>query len=145
MYKVDTEKINNILTYMTDCIFPTMRQTMSTSQEQFLADETAGFAAERLFHLFIEGMTDIGNTLIDGFIMRDPGGYDDIVDIMEDERVYAAEEARIFKQIIYLRKNLVVEYIDNHREQLYSSYHQSLAVIERYPEIIRTYLAKELW
>ena len=35
----------------------------------------------------IESIIDVGNTMIDGFIMRDPGGYEDIIDIMEDEKV----------------------------------------------------------
>ena len=29
--------------------------------------------------------------MIDGFIMRDPGGYEDIIDIMEDEKVITKE------------------------------------------------------
>ena len=31
--------------------------------------------------------------MIDGFIMRDPGSYEDIIDIMEDERVITTEMA----------------------------------------------------
>ena len=110
-----------------------------------MEDDQAGFAAERLFHVLIEGMTDIGNLLIDGFIMRDPGGYEDIVDIMEDERVYTSEQAIIYKQIIQLRRSLIVEYTEPCREQLYKVYHRSSTKIEAYPSLIRNYLAKELW
>ena len=32
-------------------------------------------------------MMDVGNLMIDGFIMRDPGSYEDIIDILIDEKV----------------------------------------------------------
>ena len=145
MYNVNTERIHEILTYITDQILPGLSAVMSSPKEAFLEDVPAGFAAERLFHLLIEGMTDIGNLLIDGFIMRDPGGYEDIVDIMEDERVYSPEQAFVYKQIILMRKKLVMEYTMNFREQLYTMYHRSVDVIHEYPALIRDYLAKELW
>lgn len=145
MYRVNTEKINEILTYITKQVLPAMRRAFAVSRETFLNDDTAGFAAERLFHVFIEGMTDVGNLLIDGFIMRDPGGYDDIVDIMEDERVYTPEQARVFKRIILLRKEIVREYIRIDRGQLYDVYHESSSIIEKYPRVIQDYLEKELW
>ena len=42
--------------------------------------------------------------MIDGFIMRDPGSYEDIIDIMEDERVITTEMAVPLKKVIELRK-----------------------------------------
>lgn len=145
MYNVNTERIHEILTYITNQILPGLSEVMSSPKDKFLEDVPAGFAAERLFHLLIEGMTDIGNLLIDGFIMRDPGGYEDIVDIMEDESVYSPEQAIVFKHIILMRKKLVMEYTNNYREQLYKIYHQSVATIEEYPTLIQDYLARELW
>ena len=44
-------------------------------------------ALERIVHLLIENVLDVGNAMIDGFIMRDPGSYDDIIDILVDEKV----------------------------------------------------------
>ena len=44
--------------------------------------------------------------MIDGFIMRDPGSYDDIFDILEDEKVITEEMCGSFKNVIQLRKNL---------------------------------------
>ena len=35
--------------------------------------------------------------MIDGFIMRDPGSYEDIIDILMDERVISAEEGQAMK------------------------------------------------
>ena len=98
-----------------------------------------------MFHLFIEGMTDIGNLLIDGFIMRDPGSYEDIVDIMEDEQVYPHEAAEIYRKLILLRKPLVFDYTQMIRGSLYDFYQQHQQTLEQYPVLIRAYLKKELW
>lgn len=43
--------------------------------------------------------------MIDGFIMRDPGSYDDIMDILVDEKVVTEEEGTHLKQFISYRKN----------------------------------------
>lgn len=145
MYNVNTEKINEILTYMTDELLPTLSQIMERDEESFLADSISGFASERLFHTYIEGMTDIGNFLIDGFIMRDPGSYEDIVDIMEDEKVYSSAFAQTCKEIVKMRKELVGEYTINRRSKLYQAYQKYHADMKEYPGLIREYLKKELW
>ena len=44
--------------------------------------------------------------MIDGFIMRDPGSYEDIIDILDDEKVITTEMSEGFKKIVSLRKNL---------------------------------------
>ena len=43
--------------------------------------------------------------MIDGFIMRDPGSYDDIIDILEDEKVIQSEQAIPLKAFISLRSD----------------------------------------
>ena len=63
-----------------------------------------------LTHVVIESIIDVGNSMIDGFIMRDPGSYEDIIDIMEDERVITPEMADPLKQVIELRKMIVREF-----------------------------------
>ncbi len=54
-------------------------------------------ALERISHLMIECILDVGNDMIDGFIMRDPGSYDDIMDILTDEKVVAEDEGNKLK------------------------------------------------
>lgn len=71
-----------------------------------------GFALARAAHLAVECMIDVGNTIIDGFIMRDPGGYIDIVDIMEDEQVIQSQTGSVLKQWVLLRDRLVRHYTD---------------------------------
>ena len=67
-------------------------------------------ALERILHMIIESFLDVGNSMIDGFIMRDPGSYEDIIDILEDEKVITTEMSEGFKKIVSLRKNLQQDY-----------------------------------
>lgn len=46
-------------------------------------------------------MLDVGNAVIDGFIMRDPGSYEDIIDILQDEKVISEEKAMQFKRFCH--------------------------------------------
>ncbi|MCG6197821.1 DUF86 domain-containing protein, partial [Anoxybacillus sp. LAT_38] len=68
--------------------------------ENVLADDVAEAAMERALHLSIEAVIDVGNALIDGFIMRDPGSYSDIVEILRDERVISDEQARVLTDVV---------------------------------------------
>lgn len=145
MYNVNTEKITDILNFMEQELLDGLREVMKLDKQALLDQKPNGLACERMFHLFIEGMTDIGNLLIDGFIMRDPGSYEDIVDIMEDEQVYPREAAEIYRKLISLRKPLVFDYTQMIRGSLYDFYQQHQQTMEQYPELIRAYLKKELW
>jgi uncharacterized protein YutE (UPF0331/DUF86 family) len=145
MYNVNTAKITDILVFMEQQLLTGLRDCMEMDKQTLLEQQVTGLACERMFHLFIEGMTDIGNLLIDGFIMRDPGSYEDIVDIMEDERVYPEEAAEVYRKLIAFRKPLVFDYTQMVRDSLYDFYQQYQQTIEKYPALIRTYLEKELW
>ena len=59
--------------------------------------------------------------MIDGFIMRDPGSYEDIIDILMDERVISAEEGQGMKEVILLRKMLTQDYIQMNHDELYTT------------------------
>ena len=67
-------------------------------------------ALERQFYLLIEWIVDIGNLLIDTLIMRDPGSYEDIIMILEDEKVITTHNANSLKKLTSLRKLFVKEY-----------------------------------
>src|SRR4051794_2574038 len=67
-------------------------------------------AQERTLHLAIETVTDIGSMIIDGFLMRDAGSYEDMVEILRQEAVFPQRLAPTLLQLISLRKPLVQEY-----------------------------------
>jgi uncharacterized protein YutE (UPF0331/DUF86 family) len=101
-------------------------------------------ALERISHLMIECILDVGNDMIDGFIMRDPGSYDDIMDILTDEKVVAEEEGNKLKQLISSRKQLVQEYQHADHQELFALITSNKDVLKAFPVRVRTYLETEL-
>ncbi len=75
-------------------------------------------ALEREIHVVIELIADIGNALIDALIMRDPGGYRDIVMILLDEKVITSEIANSLLDVVSLRPLLIQQYGDEGRDQI---------------------------
>ncbi|MBD1370875.1 DUF86 domain-containing protein [Hazenella sp. IB182357] len=76
------------------------------------------FALERALHVAVECMIDVGTVMIDGFIMRDPGGYHDIVDILEDERVITSKLGEWMKEQVTIREQLVRYYHELDEEKV---------------------------
>lgn len=101
-------------------------------------------ALERLTQMMIESILDVGNAMIDGFIMRDPGSYEDIIDILEDEKVISNEMAQDLKVMVQYRKTLVQEYTRVNHEDVKDTFSTILPSIKLVGESVRQYLSNEL-
>lgn len=101
-------------------------------------------AFERCLNIMIESFLDVGNGMIDGFIMRDPGSYVDIVDILVDERVISEKSGEVLKDFIELRKFIVQQYWDVDYEKLCSTYERCKNEITAFPESVKQYIENEL-
>lgn len=137
MYFVDREKIESTLVFL--------------EQKFSLFEKTKGWnsqieklALERTSHVIIEAILDVGNAMIDGFIMRDPGSYEDIVDILEDEKVIDEELSKSCKEIIKYRKMLVQLYTEINHEEIRAVFSKQLPIIKQFPAKVRGYLLNEL-
>ena len=137
MYFVDRNKIEETLRYMEKmlCIY---------KEKAEWDDELSRLALERIAHLVIEAILDVGNAMIDGFIMRDPGSYEDIIDILTDEKVITEEDAKALKAIIAHRKMLVHHYTNVDHKKLWEDMQKYFAALQTYPIAVRTYLENEL-
>ncbi|HHY22058.1 MAG TPA: DUF86 domain-containing protein [Bacilli bacterium] len=137
MYFVDREKIEAILVYMERNVkLFTEQSDWTTPIEQL--------ALERITHTIIESILDVGNSMIDGFIMRDPGSYEDIVEILEDESVVSVDDAKQLKAVIRLRKMLVQEYDAVVHGELQSIVNENISALQGFSAAIRHYLEHEL-
>lgn len=67
-------------------------------------------AEERLLHLAIEAVTDIGSFIIDGLMLREASSYEDILVVLQGEDVFSAETAEILISLVKERRSLVQEY-----------------------------------
>lgn len=101
-------------------------------------------ALERAIHVIIEAMLDVGNSMIDGFIMRDPGSYHDIIDILVDEKVIPEEDESGYKALIDLRQILVQKYLTVDHQQLKDALFTHMTVLRKFSTYIRSYLDNEL-
>jgi len=101
-------------------------------------------ALERICHMFIETIIDVGNAMIDGFIMRDPGSYEDIIDILLDEKVVNEGNAHHLKQVIMLRKKLVQDYIEIDHQELVTTISSHKQGLVRFSYDVKNYLENEL-
>ncbi|MFB5660809.1 DUF86 domain-containing protein [Alteribacillus sp. HJP-4] len=137
MYFVDRKKIEAKLHYM-EQINSIYSQLLETKGD--LAD----LALERAAQGWIEAIIDTGNEMIDGFIMRDPGSYTDIIDILEDEKVLPNTEAEQLKNVVNRRKELVQEYTSIDHTALLATLNNNLDAIRAFPARIRYYLEQEL-
>ncbi|ANB56701.1 hypothetical protein GFC29_2250 [Anoxybacillus sp. B7M1] len=137
MYFVDRTKIEATLCYME-------RLLRIYEQQAEWEGEIAQLAFERIAHLCIDAVLDVGNAMIDGFIMRDPGSYEDIIDILTDEKVITSAQAQELKAIIQYRKMLVQQYTEQNHSELLEIFRRALPALQSYPASIRIYLENEL-
>ena len=137
MYFVDREKIERTLIYLEENmeLFQTLDQFQSPLEKK---------ALERIAVSVIEGILDVGNAMIDGFIMRDPGSYEDIIDILLDEKVVNKEQEEQLKQLIRMRKVLVQDYLEIEHNYVESTVKENKDVVTTFCQSVRSYLINEL-
>lgn len=138
MYFIDRKKITNTLKYLDELI------VIFEKEEDWLKNDVTKLALERIAHNAIESLMDVGNLMIDGFIMRDPGSYDDIIDILIDEKVIAAEKEKPFKELVSLRKNIVREFIQVDLERVHEVLVKVLPALKTFSNEVEHYLENEL-
>lgn len=137
MYFVDREKIEKQLQYIE-------AQAAIFESADHWTTPLEKLALERIGQVLIESVIDVGNAMIDGFIMRDPGSYEDIIDILLDEKVVGETEANHLKEVILYRKELVRNYTMLDHGELLSILQRNLDVLKDFPNQIRRYLDEEL-
>lgn len=114
MYFVNREQIDARLD-----ILPGLAETADRIAAAWNPEDPVLQAAlERVVHVALEAVTDIGSLLIDGFIMRDAASYEDIIAIMQDERVVGPEQADFLIRLVRQRRPLVQEFMNIERGAL---------------------------
>ncbi|BAQ08529.1 hypothetical protein OXB_0057 [Bacillus sp. OxB-1] len=138
MYFIDRKHISRTLEKMESLLI------LYKNGNGWIEDEIHELALERIAHVIIESIIDVGNSMIDGFIMRDPGSYEDIIDIMEDERVITSEMAQPLKQVIELRKMIVREFTEVDHQQVDEVLADTFDALQEFPKRVQYYLDNEL-
>ncbi|TMN21262.1 DUF86 domain-containing protein [Lentibacillus cibarius] len=135
MYFVDQKKIEKTLTYMEKVLSEVNHQPANSFKDKLFL--------ERATELIIETVLDVGNMMIDGFIMRDPGSFEDIIDILVDEKVLPKADEAGYKEIITLRKMVVKDYLTIDHTLLDSTLQRNKEMLSQFGSHIRSYLNDE--
>ncbi|MEY9971736.1 uncharacterized protein YutE (UPF0331/DUF86 family) [Lysinibacillus sp. RC46] len=138
MYFVDRNKITKNLQYLDGLL------AILESEDSWLENDIKKLAIERIGHNVMESMMDVGNLMIDGFIMRDPGSYEDIIDILIDEKVVSIEMEAPLKAVVGLRKMLVREFIDVDVQEVVNVLTTTLPALKQFSPAVNSYLTNEL-
>ena len=138
MYFVDRNKIILNLQHINELIAVLEERT------DWLDSTINKLALQRIGHNLMESMMDVGNLMIDGFIMRDPGSYEDIIDILVDEKVITQEMDEPLKAVVGLRKMLVREFIQVDDQKVLDVLTSNLPAIKAFPPKVQDYLTNEL-
>lgn len=138
MYFVDRNQISKALEHMEELL------KLFRSEEDWEADMTHTLALARLTHVMIESIIDVGNNMIDGFIMRDPGSYEDIIDILEDEKVISLSMSEPLKQVVELRKMIVRDFVQVDHTHIVQTLNNSMNALVEFPGKVRHYVEHEL-
>lgn len=137
MYFVERKKIRKTLIYI--------EQLLQTFDENELIEQYGQkLKLERTVHMLIESILDVGNMMIDGFVMRDPGSYEDIIDILADERVIPKEQVVYYKKLINLRRSVVVNYLTIDHAKLFDTLSEAKEFLVEFRSHVLVYLQEEL-
>ncbi|CAM4017124.1 DUF86 domain-containing protein [Alkalicoccus chagannorensis] len=136
MYFVDRSLLEQRLAYIDE-----LQELLSRADSSSTLDR---LALERACHMLIESMMDTGNQIIDGFIMRDPGSFEDIVDIMVDETVLTEEEGHAVRRLLPWRKELLQQYHTLDHAALMKAFRAEEAVLRAFPAQVKRYLEQEM-
>ncbi|TVY00277.1 DUF86 domain-containing protein [Paenibacillus cremeus] len=140
MYYVNHEQIGLRLSQI-----PMIIEACQELEQQWTIDASLlmHLAQERALHLAIETVTDIGSLLIDAFMMRDASSYEDIIDILQDEKVLSAETTALFKELVSNRRLLVQDYPLIRREGLHPLISRLPEALQVFAETVPAFISKE--
>lgn len=137
MYFVNRSEIEAIITNMDNVL-------TEVKEDRSFSSTVEQLALERIVHVLIESILDVGNMMIDGFIMRDPGSYYDIIDILLDEKVLPQEDEISYKSFIDLRKMIVQDYLNIDHDTIQETLFAAKETLGKFSSHIRAYLVNEL-
>ncbi|MDN5809323.1 MAG: DUF86 domain-containing protein [Staphylococcus equorum] len=131
MYFVNKEKLNTKLNYL---------QQLITDYPQ---NKDNHYAFERIAQMFIESAVDIGNMVIDGFILREPGNYKDVIDILELEKVISKDTQVHINETVDVRKQFVHYYDELDTASLIPLFDEAVPYYQQFIEEVIHFLKSE--
>lgn len=98
-------------------------------------------AAERALHTSAEYTTDIGSLIIDALVMRDPGGYADILMVLVEEEVLDRDWFESISPVFDLRARFIRDHANVSPDEVRRAVHKFAPMFPEFIEKIVAYLA----
>ncbi|MBJ6307826.1 DUF86 domain-containing protein, partial [Staphylococcus aureus] len=86
---------------------------------------------------------DIGNMIIDAFILRDPGNYKDVIDILELENVITKETQQAINKTVGIRKQFTYDYTALDIKIIMPMFDDALPYYKQFITEVTTFLHQE--
>ncbi|MCE5092452.1 DUF86 domain-containing protein [Staphylococcus chromogenes] len=131
MYFVNKEKLSRKLTYLKQLT------------EDYESVKNNHYAFERVAQMLIESSVDIGNMIIDAFILRGPGNYKDVIDILELEGAISKETKLHLHKTIEVRKQFVHLYDELNMAEVQPLFDEALPYYRQFIEEVVYFLENE--
>ncbi|MBE5664222.1 DUF86 domain-containing protein [Staphylococcus sp. SS60] len=131
MYFVDKDKLTQKLTYL---------QKLTDDYQE---NKNNQYAFERIAQMLIESSVDIGNMIIDAFILRDPGNYKDVIDILELENVITKETQQAINKTVDIRKQFTYDYTTLNIATIVPMFDEALPYYKQFISEVTTFLQQE--
>ncbi|EKU48021.1 DUF86 domain-containing protein [Staphylococcus massiliensis] len=131
MYFVNKEQLSTKLNYLYQLT------------EDYSSQRDNKYAFERIAHMLIEISVDIGNMIIDGFILRDPGNYKDVIDILELEGVISKETQQAINRTVEVRKQFVHDIVALNVDELKPLFDEALPKYRQFIDEVMNFLKNE--
>lgn len=142
MYFINHEQIDGRIQFL--AVLAEASQQLEAQWQQGNKDLVWQLSQERILHLAIETVTDIGSLLIDAFILRDASSYEDIVEIVHGEGAYSESLTETLLQLVKLRKPLVQDYVEWNRHTLHPLIPKIPTAFEEFTTSVRAFIKSEL-
>lgn len=131
MYFVDKDKLTQKLAYL---------QALT---DDYHESKHNHYAFERIAQMLIESSVDIGNMIIDAFILRDPGNYKDVIDILELENVITKETQQAINKTVDIRKQFTYDYTALDIKVIMPMFDDALPYYKQFITEVTTFLHQE--
>ncbi|OCT11907.1 hypothetical protein A8709_29020 [Paenibacillus pectinilyticus] len=142
MYFINHEQIDERIEFL--AVLAEASQQLEAQWAKGERDLVWQLSQERVLHLAIETVTDIGSLLIDAFILRDASSYEDILEIVHGEGAYSESLTETLLQLVKLRKPLVQDYVAWDRQSLHPLISKLPAAFEEFAASVRAFIQSEL-
>lgn len=117
-----------------------LRSIQKGGKKKVCKDSVAFAAMERFVQLSVESVLTVGNHIIAGLNFRKPATYDQIIQILAEEKIITKKTLAIAKPLPSLRCLLVHDYSEVNREKLFDTVKDVLPAFEELAKIYRKFL-----